>query len=92
MAYISPVTLGNLVNALNREESPLVKAAILRDYVGILDACNGTMKNARDHYERARSGYLGIISQLNENDAELIKVFKKRADYCKEKASITRKE
>jgi hypothetical protein len=86
MAYVSPVDLGRIVNALHAEENPLVKASLLRNYVDMLDASNGTLKNADQHYGRAYTEYLHVISHLNKDDRELIKVFKKRADYCKDKS------
>ncbi len=92
MTYISHLDLGKVVSALQAEEHPLVKASLLRHYVDMLDVCNGKLQNPNQHYERAYQGYIDVISQLNKDDAALIKVFKKRADYCKEKAGISRKD
>lgn len=91
MAYVSPLDLGKVVQAMQAEGHPLLKASLVRNYVDMLDACNGRLQNPNQHYERAYTVYLGIISQLNEEDRELIKVFKKRADYCREKAGLPRK-
>lgn len=92
MAYVSQLDLGKVVSALQAEEHPLVKASLLRNYVDMLDVCNGRLQNPAPHYERAYHGYVGVISQLNKEDRELIKVFKKRADYCREKAGLPRKD
>lgn len=92
MGYISSLDLGKVVSALAAEENTLVKASLLRNYVEMLDACNGKLQNPAPHYERAYQGYMGVISQLNKDDKELIKVFKKRAEYCREKAGLSRKD
>ncbi len=92
MTYISNLDLGKIVNAMQAEENPLVKASLVRNYVEMLDVCNGKLQNPNQHYERAYTAYMDIVSQLNKADKELIKVFKKRADYCKEKACSPRKD
>ena len=91
MAYVSPLDLGRVVSAIQAEDNTLLKAAMVRDYVCMLDACDGKLQNPNQHYERAYTTYLGIISRLNEDDKELIKAFRKRAEYCREKAGLPRK-
>lgn len=92
MAYISQMDLAKIVNALDAESNPLVRASLAGNYVDALDACNGRISEPKKHYERAYFAYTSIISQLNSEDKELIKVMKKRADYCREKAGLPRKD
>jgi hypothetical protein len=91
-SYVSLLDLGKVVSALQAEENTLVKASLLRNYVDLIDVCNGRLQNPAQHYERAYLGYIGVISQLNKEDKELIKVFQKRADECRAKAGLPRKD
>ena len=88
MALLSLFELGMLVNAIKIEQMPLVKADLLRTYVGALDVHNGALKDARRHYETAFKHYELVISAINGEDVELKEVFQKRADYCREKAGL----
>ena len=88
MTYVSKLDLGRMVTAIEAEQNPLVKSSYLRRYVDMLDSSNGTLKESKECYAYASKVYALVISQLNKDDRELIKVFKKRADYCKEKAGL----
>lgn len=91
MVRIPQSELGTLVNTLHAEENPLVKADLLRKYVAILDFQSKAGKDCKQQYADAYCHYNSIISKLNGDDTELIAVFKKRADYCREKSGLPRK-
>ena len=88
MAPISLFEIGMLVNAIKVEQMPLVKADLLRTYVIALDAHNGSLKDARRHYETASKHYELVISVINGDDSDLREVLQKRADYCRLKAGL----